>query len=91
MPWSWPEWLAVGFFASLLVGFARLGLGLLAVERLRSRSSPLGDGALLEEIQLLRAELSCTTRVEVRESSELETPATLGWRATPCSLAFRLA
>ena len=29
--WGWPEWLTLGFFASLFVGFARLGLGLLAV------------------------------------------------------------
>ena len=88
LPWSWPDWIAVGFFASVLVGFARLGLGLLALRRLRSRSSSIGDGALLEEIALLRAELSCTTTVEVRESSDLETPATLGWREPLVLLPF---
>ena len=86
--WGWPDWLAAGLFVSLLAGFARLGLGLLAVERLRSRSCPIGDSALLEEIALLRAELSCTRRVEVRESPELETPATLGWRQPLVLLPF---
>jgi hypothetical protein len=86
--WGWPNWLALAFFLSLFVGFARLGLGLLAVGRLRARSRPLGDVALLEEMQLLRAELSCTRRVEVRESSELETPATLGWRQPLVLLPF---
>jgi beta-lactamase regulating signal transducer with metallopeptidase domain len=85
---SWPNWLAAGFLISLFVGFARLGLGLLAVGRLRSRSRPLDDVTLLEEIELLRAELSCTRRVEVRESSELETPATLGWRRPLVLLPF---
>jgi Protein of unknown function (DUF1559)/BlaR1 peptidase M56 len=85
---SWPEWLAVGFFASLCLGFARLGLGVLAVARLRSRSRPIDDGFLDEEIQLLRAELSCIQTVEVRESSELETPATLGWRQPLLLLPF---
>jgi Protein of unknown function (DUF1559)/BlaR1 peptidase M56 len=86
--WSWPEWLAIGFFGSLCLGFARLGLGMLAVARLRSRSRPLDNRPLDEEIQLLRAELSCTRRVLVRESSELETPATLGWRQPLVLLPF---
>jgi beta-lactamase regulating signal transducer with metallopeptidase domain len=86
--WGWPDWLAIGFFASLLAGLARFGLGLLAVARLRSRSRPLGDVALLEEIDMLRAELACTGRVEVRESSELDTPATLGWRKPLVLLPF---
>ena len=86
--WSWPEWLALGFLASMCAGFARLGLGILAVIRLRSRSRPLHDFTLDEEIQLLRAELSCTRPVEVRETSELQTPATLGWRRPLLLLPF---
>ena len=78
----------MAFFTSMLAGFARLGVGLLAVGRLRSRSRPLADVALLEEIEVLRAELSCTTAVDVRESSELETPATLGWRKPLVLLPF---
>jgi beta-lactamase regulating signal transducer with metallopeptidase domain len=86
--WGWPELLAIGFFASLCLGFARLVLGVLAVARLRSRSRALDSAALDEEIQVLSAELSCTRKVEVRESSELATPATLGWRQPLVLLPF---
>jgi len=78
--WGWPEWIAVGFLASFSLGLARLGLGILTIQGLRARSRPIGDGDLNEEIQILRAELSCTGRVEARETSELATPATIGWR-----------
>jgi beta-lactamase regulating signal transducer with metallopeptidase domain len=86
--WSWPEWLAIGFFASLCWGFGRLGLGVLAVARLRSRSRPLVNSRLAEEIALLSSEVSCTRGIEIRESSELETPATLGWRQPLLLLPF---
>jgi hypothetical protein len=46
------------------------------------------DSSFTEEIELLRAELSCTRRIEIRESSELETPATLGWRRPLLLLPF---
>jgi hypothetical protein len=87
-PRAWADWLALGVFGSALLGFARLGLGLLAVKRLRARSCPVADPAVLEEVDLLRAELSCTRRIAVRESSELETPATLGWRRPLVLLPF---
>ncbi len=85
---GWPFWLAVGFLVSLCAGFLRLGLGVLAVSRLRARSRPIDDPALDEEVQLLRAELSCTRRVAVRETSELHSPATLGWRRPLLLLPF---
>src|SRR5262249_42779567 len=86
--WSWPGWLAIGCFVSLCWGFGRFGLALLAVARLRFRSRPLGNSSVAEEVELLRAELSCTRRIEIRESSELETPATLGWRQPLLLLPF---
>ena len=78
--WGWPEWLAVAFLASLCLGLARLGLGIMTIQRLRARSWPIADGDLDQEIQVLRAELSCTRKVEARETTELATPATIGWR-----------
>ena len=77
---SWPRWLAMGFFASLALGLARLGLGLGAIRRLRMRSRPIDDRELNDAVELLRAELGCPRRVDVRELAELATPATIGWR-----------
>jgi len=78
--WDWREWIAVGFFAALGLGLARLVLGIWAVERLRSRSQRIHDRELSDAIEILRAELSCSRTVEARETAELASPATIGWR-----------
>jgi prepilin-type processing-associated H-X9-DG protein len=78
--WSVPGWIAAGFLLSLSIGLTRLGLGVLAVIRLRNRSLPISDAALSDEVDLLRAELCCPKKVEVRETTELPTPATIGCR-----------
>jgi len=77
--WDWRQWVMVGFLASLSVGLARLGLGFWAIHRLRARSVPVVDSDLNETVEVLRAELSCLRKVEFRETSELATPATIGW------------
>jgi beta-lactamase regulating signal transducer with metallopeptidase domain len=78
--WSWPEWVALGFFASFGLGLARLALGVWSIHRLRAQSLLIEDTDLLDAVAILRAELSCSRKVEVRETSELTTPATIGWR-----------
>lgn len=52
--WGWPEWLAVGCFASLGLGLIRLGLGLWGMTRLRARSVPVDDSDLHDAIEILR-------------------------------------
>ncbi len=47
--------------------------GLLAVRSHRRRSQPVGDSKLLELVDVLRAELRCRRRVEIRESDLLVT------------------
>jgi beta-lactamase regulating signal transducer with metallopeptidase domain len=78
--WSWPEWVAVGFFASVGLALARLGLGVWSIQRLRALSLPIDDPDLFDMVEILRAELSCARKVEIRETTELATPATIGWR-----------
>ncbi len=78
--WGWREWLAAVFLASVVLGLARLGAGLWEIERLRARSRPVEDPEVDDLLQLLRAELSCTRPVELREAQPLTTPATIGWR-----------
>ncbi len=77
--WDWRKWVLVGFLVSLSVGLARLGLGFWAIHRLRARSVPVVDRDLNEAVEILRAELSCSRTVELRETSELTAPATIGW------------
>jgi hypothetical protein len=47
---------------------------------LRARSLAIDDRELTDAIELLRAEMSVSRKVEVRESVDLVTPATIGWR-----------
>jgi hypothetical protein len=70
----------VGFLTSLGLGIARLGLGLWGIARLRTRSLPIDDREMNEMVEVLRAELGCTQCVQVRELTDLATPATVGWR-----------
>mgnify|MGYP001007741726 FL=1 len=78
--WQWPALLAVLMFTAAGVGTAWLTLGLLAVRAQRRRSRPVEDAALNELVDTLRAELNCLRRIEVRQSSDLTTAATIGWR-----------
>ena len=78
--WDWRGWLVAGFLAGLILGAARLALGLRGIARLRASSRPLEDHELEELVAELRAELGCVRRVELREATELATPATIGWR-----------
>jgi prepilin-type processing-associated H-X9-DG protein len=81
-PWwnNWSSWLAGAIVGSMLIGLARLGTGICAIQRMRSQSQPLDDAPLRDLVELLRAEMGCTRPVQLRVSPELATPATIGWR-----------
>lgn len=78
--WTWQAivaWLFLGVFA---LGMIRLISGILAVRRYRTHSHPIDSvelGSLLEELQL---QLECRRLIELRASSEVASPATIGWR-----------
>jgi hypothetical protein len=78
MGWTWRNWLAVAVLSSIGLGFLRLASGLLAMRALRRRSVLIEDQPLLEELAVLRAEMRCVRPVEVRQSGELRSPATIG-------------
>jgi len=78
--WRWPAVVAIVFLAGVAGGLAWLGLGLWAVRSHRARSQPVKDPALLELVDVLCAELGCRRPIEVRQSDELVSAATLGWR-----------
>ncbi len=78
--WRWPAWIALGLIAAMTLGLTRLALALRAVALLRRRSKPNTDACLRDEVDLLRAEMGCLKEVEIYETSDLTTPATIGWR-----------
>lgn len=77
---NWSGWLAVMFLAGSVVALVRLVLGLLTVARHRLRSEAIVDPELLELLDVLCAELGCVQSIVLRQSSELVSAATIGWR-----------
>jgi beta-lactamase regulating signal transducer with metallopeptidase domain len=75
----WPTAVVVVFVGGPLLGLARLFLGLWAIHRYRRQSQRISDPALHGLVETLRIELGCPRAVEIRESAELATAATVGW------------
>lgn len=78
--WRWPAVAAVFLLAAMATGLAWLVLGVAAVRWQRERSRPLADRELSELVDVLCAELGCLRPIEVRQSDDLVTAATIGWR-----------
>ncbi len=68
------------FCAGTVLSLGRLALGCLALRRLLRRCRPVGDTALLDLVQRLRAKLGVQRAVALYESDEVTTAATVGWR-----------
>ena len=66
--------------AGIVLGLIQLIAGLVSVRAYRRATQPLADRTLAELADCLRAELSLTRPVELRESDHLATAATVGWR-----------
>lgn len=78
--WRWPALLGGIIVFGIGIGLIRLYLGWRAVRGYRHQSRPVTESELLELVDTLCAELSYTRPVEVRQSSELVTAATVGWK-----------
>lgn len=65
-PWGWSHWLALALVGSTVLGLGRLATGLWAIRRLRSNSHPVADRTLIDTVEILRAEMSCSAPVEIR-------------------------
>jgi beta-lactamase regulating signal transducer with metallopeptidase domain len=76
----WPAVVGAILLAAMTCGMGWLLLGVMAVRQQRLRSRPVSDSELLQLIDSLRAELGCRRPVEVRQSDDLTTAATIGWR-----------
>jgi beta-lactamase regulating signal transducer with metallopeptidase domain len=70
---------AVLYLAGVAGMGVRIALGLLAVRGYRRHSHPITDRRLAELADVVCAELGCRQGIELRETTQLTTPATIGW------------
>ncbi|MBL0921822.1 MAG: hypothetical protein IBJ10_06810, partial [Phycisphaerales bacterium] len=76
----WSTIVVAIFLAGMVVSAAHLAAGLVAVRRLIAGSRPLEDAPLNAEVASLRQRLDIIRPVSLYESTEVATPATVGWR-----------
>lgn len=76
----WPAILGLIFVAGLALAIVRLALGLFAVRRLRARTAPIADASLEALVDDLGRRLGASRKIELRQSHELASPVTVGWR-----------
>ncbi|HEV8066567.1 MAG TPA: M56 family metallopeptidase [Planctomycetaceae bacterium] len=76
---DWAMLAVVLYLAGVALLALRIALGLLAVRGYRRHSHPITDRALNELADVVGAELRCKTGIELRESTRIGTPATIGW------------
>jgi beta-lactamase regulating signal transducer with metallopeptidase domain len=77
--YGWPEVVVVVYAVGAGIGLIRFALGLLSVQRLRRRSRRLTSPAVKDLLAKLHSVLGQRCRVEVRETADLFTAATVGW------------
>ena len=78
--WTWPAAVMTVVAAGTGIGFAWLLLGLWRVHAVKRRSRPVTDAAMVAQVAELGAPLGVRRPVAIRESAELASAATIGWR-----------
>jgi beta-lactamase regulating signal transducer with metallopeptidase domain len=76
---NWIKLAVALYLAGVGVMVLRIALGITAVRGYRRNSHPVTDRRLGELADVVCAELGCTAGIELRESTRLSTPATIGW------------
>ena len=75
----WGRVVAIVMLGGMVVGLARLTLGLAAINLSRRRSRLVNDPALIALIDEVRQAMGGRRAVEIREVADLATAATAGW------------
>jgi len=78
--WRWPAIVVCAFLVTAVVGLLRLLIAWLAVRRLDRQSTTINDSPLMQLVATISRELPPARPVVLKESSELQTGATFGWR-----------
>lgn len=78
--WTWQAIGAAVLFMGIVAAAVRTLIGLLAVIQYRRTARRITDPGLVEQVDVLRARMSCVRPVTVCESKQISAPATIGWR-----------
>ncbi len=78
--WRWPAIVAAIFLATAAIGILRLIIAWFAVRQLDGKSTRIADSRLTELAATISRDLSLSTPLVLKESPELQTAATFGWR-----------
>lgn len=76
----WPAVVPILFLIGAGLGLLRLVIGLGSVSRYRGRSRAIEDAALHDMLNALQVTMNFHRAVEIRESSDVSAPATVGWQ-----------
>jgi beta-lactamase regulating signal transducer with metallopeptidase domain len=76
----WPAVVPVLFLIGMGLGLLHLTFGLWSVSRYRRRSRAIEDAALHDMLNALQVTMNSHRAVEIRESSDVSAPATVGWQ-----------
>jgi len=75
--WGWLP--GVMLLAGIIWNLLRLAVGWWQLHRFRQRSAPIDSPSLSESLDIVQAALSLRSPVELRETVEMTSPATIGW------------
>jgi len=78
--WPWAYLLAGLLFVGILIATARLLAGLFAIRSCRRRALAIDDGELRSLAAEISGQLGLARSCELAVSSEVNSPATVGWR-----------
>lgn len=77
---SWIGLLVVVVPVGAAIGLIRLIMGLISVRNFRKHSQAVTEPAMRDLVDLLCSEFECRRPIALRESSEIVSAATIGWR-----------
>ncbi len=89
--WRWTPWLALVWLGGMAAMLARAGSLVIAAEKLRRRSSPLENEAVLKLIEEARRKLGLMRRIQVVVTEQLTSPAVMGLIAPVLILPLAMA
>lgn len=75
----WLRGIAWTMFAAICLGFARLIIGFVSLNRLKRSGLEVTDPVLQRFVQQQKSEMGISLPIEVRATGDLSTAATIGW------------